>query len=112
MFDVGDAMEALSALDDEALFDDLRLAKVLGLGGPSPDLDANVEPRGYRLLSKLPRVNEMVVASVIDRFGSLGRVLRATASELEAVDGVGAGRARALKEGTGRLAESSILDRI
>ena len=90
----------------------LNREKVLGLGGSEPDLDANVEPRGYRLLSKLPRVNEGVVASVIEQFGSLGRVLRATTSELEAVNGVGLGRARALKEGAGRLAESSILDRI
>lgn len=112
IFDVGEAMDALSLLDDEALFDDVQLAKVLGLGSTAPDLDANVEPRGYRLLSKLPRVNDLMVANVIQQFGSLGRVLRATASELEAVDGVGPGRARALKEGTGRLAEASLLDRI
>lgn len=112
LFDVGEAMDALSGLDDEALFDDLQLAQVLGLGGSSPELDANVEPRGYRLLSKLPRVNDDVVDSVIRRFGSLGRVLRATADEFEAVDGIGPGRARALKEGTSRLIETSILDRI
>jgi diadenylate cyclase len=111
-FDIELAMDALSDLDDEALFDDLVLAEVLRLGGPTPDLDANVEPRGYRLLSKLPRVNDKVVFSVIERFGSLGRVLRATTNELEAVDGVGPRRARALKEGADRLAESSILDRI
>jgi diadenylate cyclase len=111
-FDAGEAMEALSDLDDEALFDDIVLAKALRLGGDSPDLDANVEPRGYRLLSKLPRVSDSVVASVIDRFGTLNRVLRATAGELEAVEGVGPHRAKALKEGAGRLVESSILDRI
>jgi diadenylate cyclase len=111
-FDISEAMDALSGLDDEALFDDVLLAKVLGLGGSSPDLDTNVEPRGYRLLLKLPRVNESVVSSVVEQFGSLGRVLRATATELEAVDGVGPSRAKALKEGTGRLAESSILDRL
>ncbi|MCP3988033.1 MAG: DNA integrity scanning protein DisA [Actinomycetia bacterium] len=111
-FDIGEAMNALSNLDDEALFDDLVLAEVLRLGGPGSDLDVNVEPRGYRLLSKLPRVNDSVVSSVIDRFGTLSRVLRATTNELEAVDGVGPRWAQALKEGAGRLAESSILDRI
>ncbi len=111
LFDIGSAMGALTSLDDEALFDDLTLAKTLRLGGDSPDLDANMEPRGYRLLSKLPRVNDIVVKSVIDRFGTLGRILRATTAELEAIDGVGPGRATALKEGASRMAESSILDR-
>jgi diadenylate cyclase len=105
------AMDVLAALDDEALFDDDLLAKSLRLGGADADLDTNLEPRGYRLLSKLPRVNATVVGNVVDRFGTLSRVLRATTEELESVDGVGPGRAKALKEGTGRLAESSILDR-
>ncbi|MGF1595604.1 MAG: DNA integrity scanning diadenylate cyclase DisA [Acidimicrobiales bacterium] len=111
-FHIDEAMAILGALDDEALFDDQSLAESLHLGGSSTDLDGNIEPRGYRLLSKLPRVNESVVGSVIDRFGTLGRVLRATASELEAVAGIGPARAKVLKEGVGRLAESSILDRI
>jgi len=108
--DIDTAMDTLTSLDDDDLFDDEVLAKMLHIGGS--DLDANVEARGFRLLSKLPRVNETVVARVIDRFGTLARVLRATTSELEAVEGVGPGRAKALKEGAGRLAESSILNRI
>ncbi len=109
--DVDTAMDTLTSLDDDDLFDDEVLAKMLHIGG-GPDLDANVEARGFRLLSKLPRVNETVVARVIERFGTLAQVLRATTSELEAVEGVGPGRAKALKEGAGRLAESSILNRI
>ena len=111
-FLLDDAMDALASLDDEALFDEVLLAKTLRLGLPDNDLDANLEPRGFRLLSKLPRINHSVVTNVIERFGTLGRVLRATADELESVEGVGPGRAKALKEGAGRLAESSILDRL
>lgn len=109
--DIDTSMDTLTSLDDDDLFDDEVLAKMLHIGGGS-DLDANVEARGFRLLSKLPRVNETVVARVIERFGTLAQVLRATTSELEAVEGVGPGRAKALKEGAGRLAESSILNRI
>lgn len=105
-----ETIEELARLDDDDLFSHDRLAELLGLGAGT-DLDGNIEPRGFRLLSKLPRVNHGVVERVIDRFGTLSRVLRATAHELEAVEGIGPGRARALKEGTGRLAESSILDR-
>lgn len=111
-FDIDETMAALTTLDDEALFDDVGLAKTLRISGPNPDLDGNIEPRGYRLLSKLPRVNEIVVMSVIERFGTLSGVLRASTSELEAVEGVGPGRAKALKDGAGRMAEALILDRI
>jgi diadenylate cyclase len=111
-FDIDAAMDTLSSLDDDDLLDDALLAKTLHIRGFATDLDANVEARGFRLLSKLPRVNENVVAQVIQRFGTLGQVLRATTSELEAVEGVGPGRAKAIKEGAGRLAESSILNRI
>lgn len=110
-FNIDDAMEALAELDDEGLFDDDLLAKTLRLGGPASDLDTTLEPRGYRLLSKLPRIDQAVVSNVIAQFGALSKVFRATVDELAAVPGVGPGRARALKEGTGRLAESSILDR-
>ena len=103
-------LDALNELDDDALFDHDRLVKVLQFGTDA-GLDGNVEARGYRLLSKLPRVNDVMVAQVVEHFGTLSRVLRAATSELECVDGVGPGRAQAFKEATGRLAESSILDR-
>ncbi|MEM7275746.1 MAG: DNA integrity scanning diadenylate cyclase DisA [Actinomycetota bacterium] len=108
--DVTGAMEALADLDDEALFDDERMASSLGLLGPSGDLDEAREARGVRLLSKLPRLNEAVVMQVVEHFGSLRKILGASAAELEAVQGIGPGRAKALKDGTVRLAGDSIID--
>lgn len=107
--DANGAMEALAALDDDALFDDERLARTLQLldGG---DLDEPREAKGFRLLSKLPRVNETHVMQVVQHFGSLRKILRASAAELEAVEGIGPGRAKALKDGTVRLAGDSIID--
>lgn len=107
-----EAIEMLANIDQDVLFDDVSLAKLIGLGGTTLDLDAPIVPLGYRLLSKLPRVDSVVVDRVVKQFGSLDRILRATASELELVEGIGASRARALKEGTARLAQASILDRI
>lgn len=108
--DVSGAMEALANLDDEALFDDVRLATTVGLIGPSGDLDEPQEARGVRLLSKLPRMNESNVMNVVGHFGSLRKILDASVAELEAVDGIGPGRARSLKDGTVRLAGDSIID--
>ncbi len=108
--DTEEAMKALAELNDEALFDDLRMSRSLHLLGPDGDLDGTVEPRGFRLLSKLPHINEAHVVRVVDHFGSLRKILGATTEELEAVEGIGASRARALKEGAARLAGDSIID--
>ena len=75
------------------------------------DLDASVEPRGHRLLSKVPRLPETVVDAIVEHMGSLQKIMRATIADLVNVDGVGETRARAIKEGLNRLAETSILDR-
>ena len=70
-----------------------------------------MEPRGYRLLFRIPRIPEAVVDRIIERFGNLQKIMRATIDDLDDVEGVGETRARAIKEGLSRLAESSILDR-
>jgi diadenylate cyclase len=52
-----------------------------------------------------------VIERIVGRFGSLQKIMRATIDDLDDVAGVGESRARAIKEGLSRLAESSILDR-
>ena len=108
--DANGAMDAMAELDDDALFDDERLARTLQLMDRDGDIDEPREARGFRLLSKIPRVNETHVMRVVEHFGSLRKILGASVSELEAVEGIGHGRAKALKEGTVRLAGDSIID--
>ncbi len=109
-FDAQGAMAALAELDDDALFDDERMARTLQLMGSSGNLDEPREAKGFRLLSKLPRVNETHVMRVVEQFGSLRKILGATVADLEAVDGIGLARAEALKDGAARLAGDSIID--
>jgi diadenylate cyclase len=108
---LSDAMAALAALDTEDLVDLKAVAEVLHLPAGGADLDSTVEPRGYRLLSRIPRIPEQVVDRIVDQFGSLSKIMRATIDDLDDVEGVGETRARAVKEGLSRLAESSLLDR-
>ena len=70
------------------------------------DLESNLQPRGYRLLAKVPRLPEGVIDHVVDRFGSLQKIMRATLHDLEDVQGVGEVRARAIKDGLSKLAET------
>lgn len=105
-----DVLARLARLDDESLLDLGTVAA--GLHRPTgPDLDAAVTPRGYRLLHKIPRLPELVSEHVVERFADLAKIMRATATELTGVEGVGDVRARAIKDGLTRLAESSILER-
>ena len=70
-------------------------------------LDAAVQPRGYRLLPKIPRLPEPVADHVVARFGNLQKIMRASVADLVEVEGVGEARARAIKDGLARLAETS-----
>lgn len=101
---------SLSNLDDDGLLDLRLVAGVLGLARDI-DLESSLQPRGYRLLSKIPRLPEVVAGKVISRFESLPRLMRASITDLVQVEGVGETRARAIKEGLSRVAESSILER-
>ncbi|WP_110208429.1 DNA integrity scanning diadenylate cyclase DisA [Nocardioides daejeonensis] len=100
-------IESLSPTD---LVDPASLAKALGLG-TSEHLDGAVAPRGYRLLAKVPRLPASVVDGLVEHFGTLQKLLSAGIDDLQAVDGVGELRARSVREGLSRLAESSILER-
>jgi diadenylate cyclase len=108
---IDQAMAALDELGTEELLDLRTVGAALHLPGSALDLDAHVEPRGYRLLARIPRLPETVAARIVNRFGTLQKIMRATIEELDDVSGVGESRARAIKEGLSRLAETSILDR-
>jgi diadenylate cyclase len=105
-----DVLGRLARLDDETLLDLEAVATVLHLP-PTLDLDSAVQPRGFRLLHKIPRVPELVSDHVVERFTNLQKIMRASTADLTEVEGVGDVRARAIKEGLARLAETSILER-
>ena len=101
----------LSGLDATELLDLGHVAKTLGFPIVGESLDASVSPRGLRILGKIPRLPGAIVERLVDHFGSLQRLLAAGIDDLMAVDGVGDLRARTVREGLSRLAESSILER-
>ncbi len=105
------ADRALRDLGTENLLALDEVAAVVHLPTDNQGLDSGVQPRGYRLLHRIPRLPEGVQEALVERFGSLQKIMRATIEELDDVSGVGTVRARAIKEGLSRLAESSILDR-
>jgi len=105
------ALVALSLLPPDGLLDPKTLARAVGLARASEDLDGPVEPRGYRLLARIPRLSDTLVVRIVRQFGSVRKLARASVADLCAVEGIGEARARAIKEGLDRIAESASLDR-
>jgi diadenylate cyclase len=109
-----EATAALSELADLSYQDLLefgRLAEVLGYERGVNPLDQSVAPRGYRILSHIPRLPVPLVRRVVAGLGSLDALVRASQRELESVEGVGAVRAREIREGLRRLQEHNLVDR-
>ena len=99
---------ALDALTDAQLLDLGEVATALGLGNT---LDAAGAPRGYRMLARIPRLSETIVDRLIAHFHRLQPLLSAGIDELLAVEGVGDARARSIRGGLARIAETTMLER-
>jgi len=103
------ALADLDALSPTDLLDLGQVARALGF--EADGLEQNLSPRGFRLLARVPRLPDVVLDRLVNHFGGLQRLLGASIDDLQAVEGVGEARARSVREGLSRLAESSILER-
>jgi len=105
------ALEGLRAMRYRDLREFERLAELLGYDRGVNPPDHTVAPRGFRVLSHIPRLPEAVIRRVVGDLGNLDAVVRASQRDLEAVEGVGAVRAREIREGLRRLQEHNLVDR-
>lgn len=109
--EVAAALEGLDAMRYRDLREFERLAELLGYDKAVDPLDRSVAPRGFRVLSHIPRLPETVIRRVVGDLGDLDSVVRASQRDLEAVEGVGTVRAREIREGLRRLQEHNLVDR-
>ncbi|SFT36913.1 diadenylate cyclase [Geodermatophilus amargosae] len=108
---IEDVLTDLRTLSATELLDLSAVSRCYGLPTSADALDSPVSPRGYRLLARVPRLPAAIIDRLVDHFGGLQKLLAATIEDLLAVEGVGEARARGIREGLSRLAETSILDR-
>src|SRR3954454_1654253 len=104
-------LQELATLPHQELLDFGRLAELLGYDRKTSTIDVTVSPRGYRALSRIPRLPRLVVQKVVQRFGDLDAIVNAMEEELASVDGVGDARAREIRAGLRSLQEVDIVDR-
>jgi diadenylate cyclase len=100
-------MDRLS--DDEVL--DLRTAAGALYREEDPkDLDQEVAPKGLRLLNRVHRLSDDSASRIVEHFGGLARLQRATVPDLMEVDGVDDATAASIKDALQRVTETAILD--
>jgi diadenylate cyclase len=94
--------DRLSALPPERLLEPDIVARELGLKSPE-HAEQHLRPKGYRALAQIPMLPSSVIYRIVERFSTLPEIVRASQAELDAVDGVGERRARAIISGLARL---------
>ena len=99
----------LTDLTTTQLLDLLLVARTIGFGA-SDQLDTKVTTRGYRQVAQINRLPGTLGERLIEHFGSLQALFAASRSDLQEVEGVGEQRARAIRDGLVRVAESAYSD--
>jgi diadenylate cyclase len=105
------ALTHLRELPADALMDLPQVVAILGLPAPDDQLHAEMAPRGYRLLHRLPQLSPPLVESLVERFGTLPEIMSASVAELESVEGIDTATARLVRDGLARMVEASIFER-
>ncbi|MBW6410353.1 DNA integrity scanning diadenylate cyclase DisA [Clostridium weizhouense] len=105
--EVYEQIQKLSAIE---ILDLDSIARVLGYAGV-PLIDTLISPKGYRILSKVPRIPSNVIDNLIKEFRELNSVIEADTDELDNVEGIGEARAKAIKNGLKRIKEQIFLNK-
>ncbi len=107
-----DYLEVRKKLSSDDIFSLEGIARTLGYAADGGnELDMIVAPRGYRILSKIPRLPSNVIENTVEVFGSFRNVMRASIEELDTVDGIGEIRAKSIKDGLKRLREMIAMEK-
>lgn len=104
-------LSEIRALDKKDLIMAEKIAKLLGydVSVDNNGIDQNVSPKGYRILSKVPKMPQSIVDKIVETYGSLQGAISASIEELDDIEGIGAIRAKIINQSLRRLQEQYIL---
>ncbi len=109
--DIETIQAELRRLSSEELLNLSEIAEILGYTCDINTLDLPAMPRGYRILSKVPRLPHTVIENIVEYFKNFQKILKASTEELYEVDGIGEVRAKNIKDGIRRVKDQVLLDR-
>lgn len=107
--DAENVLSNIRRIDKKDLVNAEKIIKALGYEIETNILDYNVSPRGYRILSKVPKMPASIIEKTVEAFGALQGICNATIQELDEVEGVGEVRAKIINQSLRRLQEQYIL---
>lgn len=96
-------LDRLSRIGSDRLLRLEDLEVLLGYDRDVNPIDTIVRPRGYRVLSRIPGLSQLLIERIIQHFGTLADVLEATPQELAVVSGLGPIRSREVCESLRRM---------
>jgi diadenylate cyclase len=108
---IREIIAGLKRASDDELLDLHYITRLLGYPTSFVTSEESVVPRGYRVLNKIPRLPNVIIHNLLERFEQLPQIMTATIEQLDEVDGIGEVRARNIKEGLIRLQEQVFIDR-
>jgi diadenylate cyclase len=103
-------VEAIKGLSREDLMKSQIIAKLLGYEAFDNYDEVGVFTKGYRVLSKIPRMPSSIVDNLVKSFKSFQHILAADIPQLDEVDGIGEVRARTIKQSLRRMQEQFVFD--
>ena len=103
-------LEQIKKLSREELMKSQVIAKLLGYQDFDNYDEVGVYTKGYRVLSKIPRMPSSIVDNLVKSFKSFQHILAADIPQLDEVDGIGEVRARTIKQSLRRMQEQFVFD--
>lgn len=104
-------LTGLQHLNTDELLDPHHVARAAGFPH-NLHLESHVTTRGFRQMAQINRLPSYLGDRLIEHFGNLQALFGASTTDLQAVDGVGESRARVIRDGLVRLAESAYTERM
>ena len=105
-------IKELSNLDYEELMKQQKIAKLLGYESFDNYEELGVYPKGYRILSKIPRMPSNIVENLVKSFKSFQHILAADTETLDKVEGIGEVRAQTIIQSLKRMQEQYVFDNV
>ena len=105
-------IQNLEVLPYEELSNETSIAKLLGYETFDNYDEIGVYTKGYRILSKVPRMPSTIVENLVDSYKSFQHILAADIESLDEVEGIGEVRARTIKQSLKRMQEQFVFENL
>ena len=105
-------LNEICGLGNDELLNEAVIVKTFGHSPREDGSEEVVYSRGYRMLKRIPRLPFNIINNLVDHFGHLNNIMRASIDELDEVEGIGGKRAYKIKTGLERIQEQLFIERM